>query len=283
MIFYIIPTVIIIASAAVIIRLVYKKLPNLAAINIESIAEEKVANVTNRIMIERLSRKAAAIKKITLDVLRPILQDLKIFSREFYQKIIDLEKNYLKPQPLKRIEVNFAVKEQLAAVSKLMAESNFVQAEEACFQIIRLDAKNPEVYKILAGLYLETKEYKKARETGRYLLKLLSRLFDREDSGENRHLLANGYTDLGWIYQLENKPGLALANYQKAVELEPGNPRFLDLLLKISIILKDKKLASRAFSSLKEADPDNQKLAALKEEITSLPEKESKRQYNAPL
>lgn len=276
MLFYIIPTIIIIVAAALIIRLVYKKLPSLAAINVESIAQEKVAKVTNRIMIERLSRKAATVKKIIFEILGPIRQDLKTFGKEFYQKIIELEKNYLKPQPLKKIEINQEIKERLEAVNKLISESNFAQAEEAGISIIKLDPKNPEVYKILTNIYLETKEYKKARETGRYLLKLLNRFFSRKDSGDNRHQLANGYADLGWVYQLENKYNFALANYQKAVELEPGNPRFLDLLLKISIILKDKKLALRAFSSLKEADPDNQKLAALKEEIANLPEKESK-------
>ena len=80
------------------------------------------------------------------------------------------------------------------------------------------------------------------------------------------------YADLGWIYQLERKNTYALANFQKAVDCEPSNPRFLDLLLKISILLKNKDLAWRAYNGLKEADPENKKLPELKEEITTLPD-----------
>jgi tetratricopeptide (TPR) repeat protein len=135
---------------------------------------------------------------------------------------------------------------------------------------VELNPRNAEVYEILTKIYLEKKEYKKAREVCRYLMKLLVKGVG--ETAPEKHRLANCYSDLGWIYELENRPAQAAVNYQKAVDLEPNNPRFLDLLLKISIILKNKNLANRVFNSLRQADPDNQKLADIKEEIKNLPD-----------
>jgi tetratricopeptide (TPR) repeat protein len=76
--------------------------------------------------------------------------------------------------------------------------------------------------------------------------------------------------ELGEVYELENKPDMALKQYQKAVEMEPSNPRLLDLLLKISIIMKRKDLAQQAFTDLRNADPENKKLAELQTEIDAM-------------
>lgn len=263
MIFYIIPILIILASITGIVYILSKKFSNIANINIETIAKEKESKVINRIMADRLSRKVADSKKVVKEISQPIIDVLGQGFNNFYQKITELEKKSVKNQPLKQIDVNQSIKEKLVEVKKFLAGQKFDQAENLSIEVIEMDNKNLEAYESLVEVYIETKDYKKARETCRYLVKLLGKYDDN-------HRLANCYADLGTIYELENKMSLAMKNSQKAVEIEPNNPRFLDLLLKISIILKNKPLAQEVFESLKKADPDNGKLTELKEEIDGI-------------
>jgi len=270
MIYYLIPAIVIIVSLAIIIFIVIKKIPDLALINVESISQEKESKVRNRIILERLARKFLELKKVLIEWLKPLIKNLSASWENLYHQAVALEQETLKEaQPLKQIDIKQEIRDKLKELEKLITEKNFSSAEELSISILKLDANNPDAYEALAKIYLEQKEYKKARETGRYLIKLFTKLKPAPE--EIKHRLANCYADLGLVYQLENKNNSALTNFQKAVGLEPSNPRFLDLLLKISIIVRNKNLAWQVFNSLKKADPSNQKLKELKADIENLP------------
>ncbi len=270
MIFYIIPFTIIVVSFLIILFIIIKKFPSLANINIETISEEKESKVINRLILDRLARKYNFLKKFLSKYFIPLGKIIKQNFEILYNITVDLEKKTLKQSaPLKQLDLTQDIKEMVSETKQLLVEREFLKAEEKCISILEIDDKNLDAYEILCEIYTESKDYKKARETCRYLSKLLLKA-DKEKV--DNHRLANCYADLGWIYQLEDRNNYALTNYQKASELEPNNPRFLDLLLKISIILKNKNLALQVFNSLMEADPENQKLADLKQEIDNLPE-----------
>lgn len=267
MIFYIIPTIIIIASLGVIFFIILKKLPGIASINVESIAQENQSKVRNKIMVARLNRKLVKLKNFIISLLRPLKGNIQELSKTLHQKAVEMERESMKKsQPLKKIDLGHEIGDKVEAIKKYMADQNFEAAEEECISVIGMNKDSLDAYELLSEIYIENKDYKKARETSRYLLKLLTR---KKEAGDV-HRLANCYADLGLIYQLEDKNSLASANFKKAAELEPNNPRFLDLFLKISIILKDKDLAVEAFNNLEKSDPDNQKLAEIREEIDSL-------------
>ena len=272
MIFYLIPVIIILICLLAIIFIVIKKLPNLTALKVETIPSEKENQVKNRIIIERLARKALKAKQLLVELGGPLIGEFKRIFNDFYQRILELEKKNLKPQPLKEIDVKQESKLKIEEAKNNLMEKNFEAAEKICIEILELDIKNLEAYEILAEIYLARKEYKKARETYRYLIKLFSKIAAASQVESEKHRLANYCANLGWVYQLENKNTYALNYYQKAIELEPNNPRFLDLLLKICIILKNKNLAQQTFSALAQADPENQKLAEIQGEIENLSE-----------
>ena len=268
MFFYLISLIIIIVSLLIIIFVIVKKFPSLAAINVESIIQEKESKVRNRLILERLVRKFSDFKDLLAEIFGPLKNYFITKGDKFCQKITELEgESFKRSRPLKKIDVRQEIEEKLGVANKLLADEDFTKTEKVCISIIELDAKNLDAYEILGQVYSETKEYKKARETYRYLVKLLTKI----NNIDNKHRLANCCADLGLVYQLEGKNSYALNNYQKAIDLEPNNPRFLDLLLKICIILKNKNLAEKTFNDLKKADPDNKKLAELKGEIDSLP------------
>ena len=271
MILYLIPITVIVVSLVLIIFTIIKKFPDLAIMNVDSIAKEKENKVINRIMLERLKRESTNLGRKILTILNPLLDRFKVAWSRLYQKVQDLEREHLKKsQPLKTIDINQEVSEKVIEAEKSIADNEFEKAEELCIAILELDSDNLDAYNFLGGIYSDLKDYKKSRETYRYLIKLLNKLKAGGQSSGQRHQLANAYADLGLVYELEGKKTLAQANYQKAVDLEPNNPRFLDLLLKISIILENKPLAQEVFESLKKADPENGKLAELQEEVNNL-------------
>jgi tetratricopeptide (TPR) repeat protein len=275
MIFYLIPVIIIIVSLTIIFSVVVKKFPQLSVINVDSIPQEKENKVINKIMLERLQRNFLKYKKLILDILAPLIDLFIQTGKKIYQSIIDLErKNLQQEKPLSQIDINQQITEKHSEAQQAITGKDFEKAEELGIAIIKLNPKNLEAYQLLVTVYLELKDYRKARETCRYLIKLLLKLGAEQEGNTERHHLANSYADLGWIYQLEKKNNYALLNYQKAVDLESNNPRFLDLLLKISIMLKNKNLALQVFENLKNADPENQKLPELEQEINELSELE---------
>jgi len=271
MFYYLIPIIIIIASLFAIVFLVIKKFSHLATINVDSIPAEKNSAAKNRIILERLSRKTVAVQKLAVKIFKPILKTASEAVAIFYQQIMRLEKLKMRSaNPLKEIDAQQEAKDVLVKAEGFLDEEKTDEAESAYIKAIELDQGNWEAYVGLVKVYLEDRDYRKARETCRFSLKLLSKLA-KGDNSSLKHQLACSHADLGSIYQLENKPVQALKSFEKAVIIEPNNPRFLDLLLKVSIMLKRKDLSEKTFQALKEADPDNQKLSELEAEIAALP------------
>jgi len=269
MIFYFIFGFGVVAGLALILGLVFKKLPDLALMNVESIAEEKAGRVKNRIILDRLKSKVLTLQRLV----NLLLAQIRPRLNRWYQFILELERKSKAPnRPLKQIEIKSEIDKLLEQANQLAQTEKINEAEEIYIQILELDAKKIEAYQGLAEIYRQRRDYKKARETCRYLIKLLVKKTKNQPLNGDRHRLAAYYADLGEIYQLEGKLSLAAKNFQQAVTTEPSNPRFLDLLLKISILLRNKDLAWKTFNQLKETDPENQKLAELKEEISNLPE-----------
>ena len=62
----------------------------------------------------------------------------------------------------------------------------------------------------------------------------------------------------------------ALEVCQKAVDLKPNDPKYLDAMLNLSIISKKKYLALKMFDRLKDANPENQKLDEIKGRIEEI-------------
>ena len=62
----------------------------------------------------------------------------------------------------------------------------------------------------------------------------------------------------------------AKQNIQEALDLEPNNPRYLDLILDLSIMKKDKESALYYLEKLAEVNPENNKLNELSERIEAI-------------
>ncbi len=138
---------------------------------------------------------------------------------------------------------------------------------------------------------MEMKEWDQARETFEYMIKH----WPQEDAGfalmalvevekgnleeakdQFLHALSinNEVVDyhmgLSDLYLRLNDSEKALSSLQKAQALEPNNPRILDQLFSVSIILKNKNLAEEVLIKIKKSNPDHGKLKEFEKKVKAL-------------
>jgi len=154
---------------------------------------------------------------------------------------------------------------------------------------LKIDPHNQEVYKILADVYTEQKEYEEAKETLEYLLKLthnnkaavfssLANLAKErgnlkeaeEEYLKSISLSADNYLyfiSLAEVYLELEEYKYALETAQRALILANNNPKILDFLINVSIIIQDKELAVKYLDRLKEVNIDNKKIGYFNEKL----------------
>jgi tetratricopeptide (TPR) repeat protein len=282
---------------AAIIFIVYKKLPLLATFDVSSIPEEKEAETKQKIMEERLIRKT----KVFLNKIMPFFQMIGNFLsrkiKNIQEGILTLEENY-KKKTKKEILVTkeeFASQEKKIEVMIQQAEdfinrNDLAGSEKKYLEILSLDPKNVSAYRGLANLYILQKQYEEAKQIFEHILKL-NKLDDlayaglgkiAEEKGEFQkakedYLQSIGiknasihYFELGEVCQRMGSDSEARDNLLKALELEPSNPKYLDLLLIVAIKLQETNLAKKVLAKLTEVNPENQKIAKFESDIAGM-------------
>ncbi len=201
-----------------------------------------------------------------------------------YKKAQDLEKKY-KREEAKTVavaspEFKKKIDQLLDEAAEYYKKEEFEEAEKKFIEIISLAPQEKKAYKGLGDLYMKKKEYKQALETYKFVLKIdlkgSEEVIKQEDGREiktfsNSIELADDHVDLGEVYMAMEDYLSAVEEFKKAVQLEPNNPRNLDLLIEGSINAKNKVLAIEALNALKRINPENQKLKEYREMIDKMP------------
>ena len=169
---------------------------------------------------------------------------------------------------------------------------NYKLAEAKLLDALNIDSYNQEVCKILADVYTKQKEYEQAKETLEYLLKLthnddagvfssLAKLAKKRGNlkeAEEEYLKSISLSSDNYLYfislaevylELEEYK-YALETAQRSLILSGNNPKILDFLINISIIMQDKDLALKYLDKLKEVNYDNKKIGYFNEKIDNL-------------
>jgi tetratricopeptide (TPR) repeat protein len=249
-------------------------------------------------MEQRLKRKITATsQKFSKSYLIPFWSFVWAKIKRLYFKITELEKHYRRQAKissvvnLKKENLVNLIKEKNNLATDLFNQQKYKEAEESYIEIIALDSKNVEAYLGLAKVYLALEDTDHAKELYQYVLRIdeknnlaLAGLAEIETNlsdwagakGVYEKILANTkdnaeyYFDYGYVLEQLGEHPQALEAYQKAVDLKPNDPRYLDYLLKESIINKKKYLAYKIFDQLKEANPENQKIDEFKKMIEEI-------------
>lgn len=285
-------------SLVLFIVLVSKKLPQLSAVDLSLLPQEKNLEVKSDIMEQRLKRKITVTsQKISKSYLIPFWSFVWAKVKRLYFKVRELEKHYRRQAKissavnLKKENLVTLIKEKSNLAADLFNQQKYKEAEDIYIEIIALDNKNLEAYLSLAKVYLALEEADHAKELYQHVLRIdeknnlaLAGLAEIEvglndwagAKGVYEKILANTkdnveyYFDYGYVLEQLGEHGEALEMYQKAVDLKPNNPRYLDYLLKESILNKKKYLAYKVFDQLKEANPENQKIDEFKKMIEEI-------------
>jgi len=298
-----VPFIIIILSLAVIIAIIVRRFPQLALLDIESAPETQEGKKKDDFLKKRVQKKAEKNKKERLVRLRPYIQKLKEIQLKFRKYVGRVEKRILKERQkdisAQAEEVKFQKQGEVRSLvqigQKAIADARFDIAEKNFLDAVKVDAKNIDAYRGLAEVYCSQDQVDEAKQTLEFILYL--------DPGDDQSMMK-----LGDMYAEEGKIEEALSYYQQAVlineiyasrfakiaellfkleqfeaayeaigqavELEPNNPKYLDKLLEISIIVGTKESALRVFDRLRLVNPENKKLKMYREKIHKMQEKE---------
>ncbi len=266
----------------IMVGIVISKFPKIRLLDVNTVPEEKHDKVRQRLLYDRMKRSTEKSQKALQKGVSPLFKKMSDFFSKLFKKIYALERKYQlesrgKSAKLKGESLTQKTATMLQEAEQQVKDENYGEAEKKYIELISLDPACIKAYKGLADVYSEQKDYKQALQTAGFVLKLEkknSKAVEKKDEHgrtytalSNAHELADAHIDLGFVYQMMEKNEQALEHYNSAYELEPNNPRNLDQLLQICIIMKDKNKAMEVWQRLRQVNPENQKLKEYEEKI----------------
>lgn len=291
----IIPLVIIIIALAVILIIAARHLPEVAAIDVDAIPEEREAHLKKSLLENRLMRKLDAAFNTVSNVFAPLSRAVSSWQERFTKLWRHLERSYrlrtVSPLPDTSAKQDARAQELLDAAKKAAAEGLLAEAETAFLEAIKINPASFAAYQGLGSIYIKKESWPDARDVFEYMTKTwpqndeafaLLALVEEVDGNLEKakdlylHALSinnkalDYHLNLAEVYlQLDDKEK-ALSTLQKAQGLEPNNPKVLDQLLQASILLGNKTLAEEVLEKIKKVNPEHGKLGELEEKVKAL-------------
>ena len=274
--------VIFFASLAALFFLFAPKIAIVASIDIEAIPRERDTKAKDRILYERMRRRVKEWESFLSFALHPIGDFFKQFFKAIhhaYTRLSDArefqKKQWFKAQAEPPTEPADAeeYKKQLDEAAAFLNDERFEAAELKYIDLISKNKDGLEPYSGLIGVYSAQKEWEKARDVGEYCAKVyrgrIKTASEEEkpylefDAAHQSALLADIYGKLG-----ENEK--AFQSIRRSLTLQPNNPKYLDAALEIAILIQQRLKAEKYLDQLRDANPENQKIADFEERIKQL-------------
>lgn len=279
---------ILIVSLILLALIVLRRLPELKVLDIAAIPKEKKDETKIKILETKFLRQH---QKNQAKLSKAVLP-FKTKTGDWLKKVSDqvklMEKKYKHQEQVEEARVK-SINELFGEAEALIKAGEFSKAETSLIEVIARDKKNFQAYEMLSKLYRLNKNYSQAEEVIKYLIKLKSLKFrknksaddlkkERIEEAENELLevvdtdseLSKYYDNLAEVYEAMDKKDKALDSYLKANAIEPNNPKFLDKVIELAIVVGDAGLAKKTYRRLKEINPDNAKLAGFGEALEKM-------------
>ena len=297
---YLIGFIILGASIVGMAIVVVRKFPLLANLDLENLPEEKLAKKKKEMVSRRVRAGHSRLALTFLKLAKPVGKlwgSLQLKFRIYVGKIERL----LHHEQRVKIKAELAQLPSEAVDNKLMSlvaegeqyfhQGNLEKAEEFFIAAIKLDAKFAPAYRGLGDTYLAKGALAEAEETYQFLMQLtpkddsamvkISELLEKKGEIEKainflqqavivNDPLSSRFYHLTELLLRVNQPSVAKEAIVQAVELEPRNPKYLDLLVETGILCGDKVLAEKGQRELRLVNPQNQKLDSFQGRIHAL-------------
>ena len=259
MLWWLIPTILIVISLATSLVIVIRKIPQLRIINVLSLPEEKFRQVKEFLIQQRFQRVVRERFGFLINFGSKTWKESSRQGRRLMQKVYAIEQHYRKMQkeasPISSDAE--AIRKMMEEAEALVDKEEYFEAEKRYIEILSQHPKHVKAYEALGNLYVLDHKYNQARETFNFALKL------KQDD-------ASIHAALGELEMKENNPILALTEFAEAIKIRPNSPRYLDFFIESAIAAKNVSEAKRGVEKLREVNPDNQKISEFDEKISVL-------------
>lgn len=261
----IIPFILILISLIIIIVIVVSKFSQLAILDVENMPSEKAEKIKEKIIKSRLERDFNKWNVRITDFLKMITKHFNFFGI-WLEKLGEIKKKYQEDKKLASVSLEEKIKLFLNQARDLVKKEDIESLSEAevkLIEIVSLDQKYLPAFIELGEVYAKLKKYTEAKQTFIYALRLLELKNDPVIEAEINYQLSLANENLDNLDEARD-------NIIESLKIEPNNPRYLNTLLDLAIIQKDKTLAQETLNRLSEVNPENQKLGEWQEIINSL-------------
>ena len=291
----IIPLAVIIISLGIILIVASRHIASVMNLDVSGIPQEREAQLKSTIIEKRFFRKFYNFFQTTGRIFGPVIGIAQSFYKRGQDKIKALERLYKfqsgSPLPDSDKKSDLRIQDLFVEADNALKDGKAKDAEEKYLSILKLNPNYVDAFEGLGKTYLFNKEWGQARETFEHIIKhwperdlayaSLGQVEQNEGNLEEAkdnylHALSinnevsNYHFNLAEVYIDLKENEKAISSLQKAQALSPNNPKILDQLLNISIILKNKSLAQEALDKIKVINPDHGKLKELDKRVKDL-------------
>lgn len=254
---YTIPLIVMAVSLVVIIIIVFRHIQDLANLSVESIPSVREAQFKEEIISKRLKRGMLDKVKYFASTINPAVLKLNNYIKTIVYKIHE-SRAKITAKKMNGVSLESEKIEDLFnEVDELIKDGNFDECEKKLINILELDYKNIDAFASLGQIYFEKKNYNEAKQTLEHVIKL---------EPNNDEI----YFDLALVCKAMNNNDGWYENLKKAQKINENNPRYLDSLLEVLIVIKDKVKAKEIYDQLMSVNSDNAKLDQFKKEIENM-------------
>lgn len=256
------PLIITLVLLLVILFIIVRRFPALAVLDVDNIPEEKEQMIKERIIKDRLKRKFVYFNKF-FNFLNNFFNKISQAIWGGLDKFKKKQEKKIEKTSLSGISQEDKIKLLFSQSKDLIKEEELLEAEQKLIEIISLDDKNFLAFFELGRLYYLQEKLQEAKQTLLYALKLADLQGSQQDQSAVNYNLALISMDLGDIDG-------AVLSLLKSLENDQNNPRYLDLMLDLCIIKKDKALSLEYLQRIKDVNPDNQNIPKWEGQINEL-------------
>lgn len=284
--------VLIVVGLAALFALVIRKIPILRITNPSEVGKFEQQQVRQQLVLNRLKRNWLKIKQKTSSLFSKSTNKSESNNKSITEKLSELE-DFLKQTIADRTSPERSLADYLQEAEEAIKNEDYEVAEEAYLEVLKIDPHQLSAYQGLGDVYLEQRDFEAAREVYEFLLKhgraaTSSLGLARVATGQGR--LEEAREEYIGALQLTStaQPRLELAQIlretgdykeslkylKEARKIEPQNPKILDFFIEVSILNGQPNQAREGLDALREANPENQKIAEFAREIRSLEQKQ---------
>jgi len=246
-----------------------RKFSLLSNIDIAQITAEKQADVKKRIIHEKFKRNLLVWSRRTEVFLKPIIGTIYKGGSFLYNRLINLKDNYEQVDRQESGDLKHT-ESLLAEADDCRHKGDTAKAESLLIEAIGIDAKNYKAFQMLGELYLDRNNHQEAEETLQHAIRLLEQHKKLNPELVKDSELSKAYFSLCAVADVLSDQVKALSSVQKALDLEPNSPRYLDKACEICLNLKNGPEALNYCRRLERVNPGNKKLKEIKDKIREM-------------